>query len=270
LNELLKVEHLFVEHIRTKKQLVRNVCFSIRPGGSLIVLGQSGCGKTMTCHSIMGLLDAKLFQVTGSIAFDGRELLSMSRKEKRELYGGEIAMIPQNPMTAFDPSVKVGSQMKETLSLHSNFRGKALEAKVQEALERAGLAEADRVYHSYPYTLSGGMLQRAMIAMALMVKARLVVADEPTTALDVVHRNAIVESFIALREQGTAILLVTHDFSVAAQLGGMLLVMKDSELIESGRVEEVLKTPQQPYTKALLDAYRLSKYAPCGREEAVC
>ncbi len=270
MRELLTVEHLYVEHRKTGKQLVRDVCFSVSRGESLTVLGQSGSGKTMTCHSIMGLLDPKRFQVTGRIVFDGKEVLSMSRKERMKLYGGEIAMIPQNPMTAFNPSAKIGKQMKETLALHTDFRTAALEEKSKEALERAGLSEVDRVYRSYPHMLSGGMLQRVMIAMALMVNARLVVADEPTTALDVIHRNAAVESFLALRSQGTAILLVTHDFSVADQLGGPLLIMKDSEIIERGKTEEVLKNPRQPYTKALLDACRLSGYDSRAREEAVC
>jgi ABC-type dipeptide/oligopeptide/nickel transport system ATPase component len=275
LKELLKVDKLHVEHIKTKNQLVKGVSFSIRPGRSLIVLGQSGCGKTMTCHAMMGLLDAKRFCVSGQIVFDGKELLSMAQKERRRLYGGEIVMIPQNPMTAFNPSLKIGRQMTETLALHADDKPATRKDKIMNALERAGLMEAERVYHSYPHTLSGGMLQRVMIAMALMVNARLIVADEPTTALDVVHRNATVEAFKELRRQGAAILLVTHDFSVAAQLGGALFIMKDSEMIESGTVEDVLKNPQQPYTRALLNAHRLTKSSlatnsVCAGRIAIC
>ena len=179
-------------------------------------------------------------------------------------------MIPQNPMTAFDPSMRIGKQMKETLAIHSAFDSPQLESKVKEALERAGLDEPDRVYHSYPYTLSGGMLQRVMIAMALMVEAQFIVADEPTTALDVVNRNETVEAFIALREAGAAILLVTHDFSVATQLGGNLLIMKDSKIVETGKTEDILKCPQHAYTKALLAASRLSNTKLAHKEEKVC
>lgn len=270
MKELLNVERLCVAHRKTKQRLVHDLCFSLSPGHSLTVLGQSGCGKTMTCHSIMGLLDARRFQVTGCIAFEGRDLLSMGPRERRGLRGGAMAMIPQNPMTAFDPSARIGSQMRETLALHSALHAAALEERVGQALEQAGLSDVDRVCRSYPHTLSGGMLQRVMIAMALMVNARLIVADEPTTALDVVHRNATVEAFAALRERGTAVLLVTHDFSVAAQLGGSLLVMRDGVLIEGGMVEHLLNAPRQPYTRALLDAYRLSRCAPHGKEAAVC
>ena len=270
MKELIKVDHLCVRLKTTKKLLVRDVNFSIASGESLIILGQSGCGKTMTCHAIMGLLDPRRFEVTGSLTFKNRNLLSLSRKEKQKLYGGSIAMIPQNPMTAFDPSVRIGKQMKETLRLHSGLSGSNLVVEVKKALEKAGLDAPDRVYRSHPHTLSGGMLQRVMIAMTQMVDAALIVADEPTTALDVVNRNSTVESFIALRERGAAILLVTHDFSVAAQLGGTLLIMKDSEIVERGTAKEVLNNPKQPYTRALLEAAHLSQNDQEVKEAVLC
>lgn len=269
MKELIKVENLCVRLQKSKQLLVDGMEFSISPGESLTILGQSGSGKTMTCHAMMGLLDTKKFQVTGNVLFKSQNLISLMRKERQKVYGGCIAMIPQNPMTAFDPSMRIGKQMKETLAIHSDFAPPMLERKVKEALERAGLDEPDRVYHSYPYTLSGGMLQRVMIAMALMVDAQFIVADEPTTALDVVNRNETVESFIALREAGAAILLVTHDFSVATQLGGDLLIMKDSKIVENGKTGDILKSPQHPYTKALLEASRLSN-TKVHKEGKVC
>lgn len=270
MKELLKVENLCVQLRETKQILVSGMGLSISSGESQTILGQSGSGKTMTCHAIMGLLDIKRFRVTGNVFFKNQNLLSLSRKEKQVIYGGAIAMIPQNPMTAFDPSMRIGRQMKETLALHSDFESTLLESKVKKALERAGLDEPDRIYRSYPHTLSGGMLQRVMIAMALMVDAQLIVADEPTTALDVVNRNASVESFIALREKGAAVLLVTHDFSVATQLGGNLLIMKDSEIVERGTAKDILKSPKHPYTKALLAASRLSKRNLVYKEGESC
>ena len=270
MKEIIKVEGLSVQHKKTRQVIVKDVSFSISSGASLVLLGQSGSGKTMTCNSIMGLLNHGRFQVTGKLSVYARDLLSLSRKEKQKLYGGTVTMIPQNPMTAFNPSVRIGRQMKETLRLHSALPASALEERVKEALIRAGLDEPDRVYRSYPFTLSGGMLQRVLIAMALMVDARLIVADEPTTALDVANRNATVDSFIALREQGSAVLLVTHDFSVAAQLGGELLIMKDSEIIERGTMEDVLMCPKLPYTKALIEASLLSGIESEGKEEAAC
>lgn len=270
MREVIKAENLCVQLRKTKQMLVHHMEFSISSGESLTILGQSGSGKTMTCHSIMGLLNIKQFQVSGSILFENENLLSLSEKQKQKIYGGAIAMIPQNPMTAFDPSVRIGSQMRETLALHSRFNSAVLKKKVKEALERAGLGEVERIYRSYPHTLSGGMLQRVMIAMALMVDARLIVADEPTTALDVVNRNETVESFIVLRDAGAALLLVTHDFSVAAQLGGKLLIMKDSEIIERGTTKDILKNPKHTYTKALLNASCLSRADAQYKEEVPC
>ncbi len=270
MKELIKAEHLCVQLNKSKKVLVRDVSFSISPGESLMILGQSGSGKTMTCHSIMSLLDPKRFKVTGNLYIGDYDLLSLGIKEKRKLYGGMVTMIPQNPMTAFDPSMKIGGQMKETLRLHSDLPSAALECRAKQALKNAGLDDPDRVYGSYPYALSGGMLQRVMIAMALMVDASLIVADEPTTALDVANRNATVEAFIALRARGAGVLLVTHDFSVAAQFGGKLLIMKDSEIIEEGMSEQVLKNPKQPYTRALLEASCLSGTLSDGKGVSLC
>lgn len=235
-----------------------------------MILGQSGSGKTMTCHSIMGLLNRKLFHVNGSVMFAGQELLGMATKEKSRIYGGEIALIPQNPMTAFDPSMRLGAQMSETLSLHRSLPKRERKSHILNVLAQAGLDEPQRIYRSYPHTLSGGMLQRCTIAMALMVNARLLIADEPTTALDVVTRNATVDAFTTLRNQGAAVLLVTHDFAVAQQLGGHLLVMKDGEIVESGQVQAVLANPQHNYTKALIDAHRLSRSEEGCAEVTAC
>lgn len=254
-----EVSQLSVTLKDSEQKLVSDVSFSLSPRESLIILGQSGSGKTMTCRSIMDLLDAKRFSVTGGICFEGRNLRQLKPKEKRKIYGGAIAMIPQNPMTAFDPSVRIGLQIKETLMLHDKCSPALRKEKVLDALTSAGLSDAQRVYNSYPHMLSGGMLQRAAIAMALMVDARLIIADEPTTALDVIHRIETVKAFCTLRSNGAAILLVTHDFSVAAQLGGGLMIMKDSTIVERGQVSDVLTNPTDNYTKELLAASKLKR-----------
>ena len=258
MTELLTVKNLAVTHKKSDSTLVSDVSFSLGAGQSLVILGQSGSGKTMTCHALMCLLDGTRFGVSGSVRYRGAELLTMKPRDARRLYGGEIVMIPQNPLTALNPSARIGAQMTETLALHAERRGD-VKLRICEALERAGLAEPQRVFRSYPHMLSGGMLQRVTIAMALMANAGLIVADEPTTALDVVHRNATVEAFKALRDNGAGVLLVTHDFSVASQLGGELLVMQDSRVVESGAVDAILAAPQHEYTRALLDAHRLTK-----------
>lgn len=229
------------------------------------MLGQSGSGKTMTCKAVMGLLDKTQFLVRGRILYGTHELLTMSTREKRMLYGGEIALIPQNPMTALDPSMKIGNQMAETLCQHSSFSKHNCLPVLRDALRAAGLETADNVLNSFPHTLSGGMLQRVIIAMALMTHAKLIIADEPTTALDVVHRNATVEALSQMRSNGSAILMITHDFSVAAQLGGKLAVMKEGRILESGNVGAILSHPQEDYTKALIEASDLAQSVERGR-----
>jgi nickel transport system ATP-binding protein len=255
---LLHIEDLFIALKKTGEPLLQNVSFSLQKGCSLVVLGQSGSGKTLTCKTVTGILDRRCFEPSGKIVYEGQDLLSIPQKRLRYIYGVQIALIPQNPMTALNPSMRIGCQMAETLRLHTSLAGKEAYARVGAALQEAGLNRAGEIMKSYPYTLSGGMLQRVLIAMALMVDAKLIVADEPTTALDVENRNATVDTMYRLREKGTAILLVTHDFAVASRMGGDLLVMKDGQMVEKGNIREVLAAPTQAYTRALIRASRLS------------
>lgn len=255
---LFTVKNLSVLLKRNGEPIVRNVNLSIEEGKSLIVLGQSGSGKTMTCHTITGILNRRRFVPSGEVLFAGQELLSMSPEKQRAIYGAQIALIPQNPMTALDPSTRIGKQMRETLYLHTGLKGDMAGEKLNRALRDAGLDLTENIMRCYPYMLSGGMLQRVLIAMALMVDAKLIVADEPTTALDAEHCRATVDALVCLREQKVAILLVTHDFAVASRMGGDLLVMKEGQVIERGEVSEVLTEPKHLYTRALIEASRLS------------
>lgn len=250
--------------IRTKKEnlvLVNRLSFQIKESESLILLGQSGCGKTITCRTVMGILDKTRFRTEGSITFDGLELLNLSENKRGDIYGKKIAFIPQNPMTALDPSMRVGRQMDEMLRLHTDLKAVQRRERIEHVLTDAGLDSTDRIYKSFPFMLSGGMLQRILIAMAMSTKAELVVADEPTTALDVVHRNEIVDSFLRLRQAGSAILFVTHDFAAALRLGGDVMVMREGEIIEKGETMTLYQNPQHPYTKALVSASALSRGA---------
>lgn len=265
---LLKAENLCVYLRSSGERLVDNISFTLDLGESLVILGQSGSGKTMTCRALMGILNRKQFEAEGKILLNGINLLTIREKERKDIYGSKISMIPQNPMTALDPSAKVGKQMSETLRLHKSISKADARICCLNALEVSGLPECERVYRSYPFQLSGGMLQRVIIAMALMMESELIVADEPTTALDAVHRNETIDSFIALRKKGAAVLMVTHDFSDASKLGGNLLVMKDGNIVEKGKMLEILNSPKHSYTRQLLEATRLSYERQRG--EAVC
>ena len=262
----LEVRELSVTLKKDRRRIVSGLNFSVREGNSAILLGASGCGKTMTCHALLDLLESKRFLTEGTAVFGGKDLLALSAREKRALYGKEIAYVPQNPMTALDPSVRVGRQMDETLRLHEK-RGKRESCeRILEALWNTGLADPERVYSSYPHMLSGGMLQRVLIAMAVMLRAGLVIADEPTTALDVVHRNETVDAFRKLRDAGTAVLLVTHDFAAARRFGGDVLIMYEGRILEQGDIREIYKKPETGYTKALIEAAELTGgtgYAAC-------
>lgn len=260
----LCVKNLCITANRENKELVRGVNFCVSQSESLILLGQSGSGKTLTCRAIMGLLEPKRFSVQGEILLDNRNLLTLSLRERLGIYGGDIAFIPQNPMTALDPSMRIGPQMDETLALHNPAPRAARKAKILDNLFRAGLSDAEGIYRAYPHMLSGGMLQRVLIAMTMMGEAKMVIADEPTTALDVVHRNETIKSFLQLRQNGVGILMVTHDFSAAVQLGGDVMIMKDGMMLERGSVDAVLASPREPYTKALIAASALSRVRTGG------
>lgn len=262
----LVVQNLSVFLRKDGREIVKSLSFQTGPGESLILLGQSGCGKTMTCRAVMGLLDRRVFRTEGIITWDGIRLSGLSERQRSEIYGKRIAFIPQNPMTALDPSVRIGKQMEEMLRLHMPFSSAERSEAIRQALLDAGLDSDERICRSYPYMLSGGMLQRVLIAMALSTDAGLVIADEPTTALDMVHRNAIVDSFVKLKEKGKAVLFVTHDFAAARRLGGNMLVMKDGAAEETGTTREIGGKPKTEYIKTLIKASALSKgdrYADC-------
>ena len=256
---LLEVERLTVVHKETKKTLVRNISFPLNPGEVLTILGQSGSGKTMTCRAILGILSRRAFQIQGKICFDGTDLLALKEKDRSRFYGSQIAFTPQNPMTALDPSRKIGHQMTEFLRLHHPVTKKEAFVLCEKALTETGLNDTGRILSSLPGQLSGGMLQRVLIALAIAGNARLIIADEPTTALDAIHRDRAVEQLLHLRERGCALLLVTHDFDVVRHGKGQVLILKDGRIVEQGDSEEILQNPQHEYTKALLDAIHLKR-----------
>ncbi|MFR2563019.1 MAG: ATP-binding cassette domain-containing protein [Anaeromassilibacillus sp.] len=253
--KLLQVEHLSIALKNPYQDLVKDISFSLEEAGAVILLGQSGSGKTMTCRAILGLLNSSAFQVNGEILFENRSLLQLKEKERALYYGSRIAFVPQNPMTALDPSRKIGAQMAEFLRLHQDLEKRGL-SLYEQAMARAGLSDTKRILSSR-VSAFGRYAQRFFIALAIAGNAKLVIADEPTTALDAIHRDKAVEQFLQLQEQGCALLIVTHDFDVARHIGGHVLIMKEGRMVEQGSAKEVLQNPKAGYTRELIEAIHL-------------
>jgi peptide/nickel transport system ATP-binding protein len=236
------------------RRVVDRTSFSLAEGESLGVVGESGSGKTMTALALMALTPESA-RVSGSVRFEGRELVGLSEEAMRQLRGDRMAMIFQEPMTALNPLHSVGAQVAEPLVLHRGRTMTDARRRAVELLEHVRLAEPERAARSYPFALSGGERQRAMIAMAIGCSPRLVIADEPTTALDVTVQARILSLIESLRaESGMAILLVSHDLAVIAGHCDRVMVMYAGLIMESGPVDIVLRQPKNPYTLALLEA----------------
>ncbi len=235
---------------------VDGVSFSIRRGGRLALVGESGCGKSVTALSIMRLIAIPPGEFAGGrIVFNGVDLLTLGDHEIRKVRGGEIAMIFQEPMTSLNPVMTVGDQIMEAVLLHQPVDHKGAQDLTLTALKDVGVADPVRRLKQYPHELSGGMRQRIMIAMALSCNPKLIIADEPTTALDVTIQRQILELIKAIQERtGAALLLITHDLGVVAETVDDVAVMYAGRVVETGTVEEVLLHPRMPYTRGLLES----------------
>lgn len=239
-------------------QAVRGISFHLNKGETLAVVGESGCGKTVTAKAIMRLLPEPMpaeIKKESKITFEGKDILSMDDKELRELRGSDISMIFQDPMTSLNPTMTIGKQIAESLIIH---RGMSKDEALKEAikmLELVNIPNADKRAHQYPHEFSGGMRQRAMIAIALACNPKILIADEPTTALDVTIQSQIMELIGDLQEKlGTAVILVTHDLGVVADAADRIQVMYAGQIIERGTVDEIFYNAQHPYTWALLQS----------------
>ncbi len=254
---LLEVKNLNIEfHDHDRPE--RAVCglnLRMEAGEIVGIVGESGSGKSMSALAIAGLLSRKDITKQGEILFEGKDILNCSRSELRKLQGDDIAMIFQEPETSLNPLKKVGWQVEEALRLHTDLTKEGRRARALEVLRKAELQDAEKVYDSYPHHLSGGMRQRVMIAAAMACRPKLLIADEPTTALDVTIQAQIVKLLKKIREeQHTAVLFISHDLSLIRQLCERVLVMQAGHLIEEGAVEEVFRSPGQEYTKKLIGA----------------
>ena len=233
---------------------VDGVTITVNKGETVGVVGESGCGKSVTSLSVMKLLkDTPGKIVDGSIKFNGKNLTDISEKEMRKIRGNDIAMIFQEPMTSLNPVYKIGKQLEEAIQLHMKYEKKQAQKHAIHMLQLVGIPRAEEIVHEFPHQLSGGMRQRVMIAMAMACKPKLLIADEPTTALDVTIQAQILDLMRGLRDEGdTAIMLITHDLGVVAEMCDRVVVMYAGKVVEETDVYSLFENPQHPYTKGLL------------------
>lgn len=233
---------------------VDHVSFHIDPGEVVCIVGESGCGKSVTSLSIMGLLGKGGAVIDGSVLFDDINLLAMTEKEFDQIRGNQISMIFQDPLTSLNPVFTVGSQITESIRVHLHLPKDEARKRAVGLLEKVGMPDPQGVMKKYPHTLSGGMHQRAMIAMALCCNPRLLIADEPTTALDVTIQAQIMALLKKLQEEtGMSMILITHDIGLVANMADRVLVMYAGQIIEQAKASELFKSPRHPYTRALLE-----------------
>lgn len=255
MSAILKVENLNVTltYRKTSKKLVENVNFEVHPGECLGILGESGSGKSMTVKSILGLLD-KNFHVSGSAVFDGHDLLKESKEELRRLRGSRITMVLQNPMTCFDPLYRIGNQMSETFATHTTWNAQEIRSHCLKILNQMQILNGEEVLQKYPHQLSGGMLQRIMIGIAMALQPELLIADEPTTAIDAITQYEILEEFIRIKKsKNTAMLFITHDLGAISKVADRILVMNSGHIVDSGNFEHIRTHAQDPYTRLLIE-----------------
>ncbi len=254
---LLEVNNLRVEFGTPSSPLiaVEDITLAIEQGEVVAIVGESGSGKSVTSLALMGLVDEPGRVSAERMMFDARDLLTMSEKERRTLLGKDIAMIFQDPMSSLDPCFTVADQLIETLRVHQGGNKKVLRARALELLKQVDIPDPENRLDAYPHQLSGGMCQRVMVAIAIACNPRLLIADEPTTALDVTVQAQMLELLLQLqREHGMALMLITHDLSVVAQTAQRVVVMYAGQVVETGRVPDLFNAPQHPYTQALLAA----------------
>ena len=253
-NPLMKVDDLSVRY-HNSNAFIRNIAFTLLKGKVFGLAGESGSGKSSVCKAILGLLPLGSAEVSGKIEFMGRDILPLSYAERRRINGKDIVFIMQNPMTAFDPCMKIKKHFTMTLTAHLLCSKKDALHYGGETLKKVGLNDTDKIMGSYPHQLSGGMLQRVMIAMAVSLNPVLIIADEPTTSLDAASQMEILKLLRQMmREYMPAMLFVSHDIQVLSVISDDIAVMKDGQIVETGRTAQILGSPEHPYTRELITA----------------
>jgi oligopeptide/dipeptide ABC transporter ATP-binding protein len=254
---LLRIEGLRVEFGAPDAPLVavHDAALAVEPGEFVGLIGESGSGKSLTCRSVLRLVTQSARVTARELSFDGRDVMGMSPKELRAFRARDVGMIFQDPFSSLNPVFRVGEQLAETLRVNLGMKKAAAKAEAIELLGHVGIPDPPRRFLSYPHELSGGMRQRVMIAMAMAAKPRMLIADEPTTALDVTTQAQILQLLLRLRrEHAMAVVLVSHDFGVIAQVCDRVAVMYGGHIVETAPVETIYNRPEHPYTKALLES----------------
>ena len=245
--------HITFEQPKVSKVILEDVSFSVKAGKCLGILGESGSGKSMTTKAILGLLNRD-FKISGSATFEGNDLLQMGDGDLRTLRGSAIGMILQNPMTCFDPLYKIGNQIYETFDAHGIFPRDQYKVEAIKILEKMRIHDPEGVLQKFPHQLSGGMLQRVMIGIAMSMNPRLLICDEPTTAIDSITQYEIIKEFQRIKaESNVGMLFITHDVSVISHIADEIIVLNKGKLVDRGPFSEILKNPKDPYTKLLIE-----------------
>lgn len=254
MENLLRVERLRVD-LRGGGEIIKDISFKLNKNEILGIVGESGSGKSVTSMALMRLLDERVFRIDGKVELEGLDLLTLKEREMCKFRGREIAFIYQEPQMAMNPLIRIEKQLAECLKVHEKLGKKEIKARVRDSLERVQLRDPDQVLGKYPYELSGGQLQRVMIAMALITRPKILIADEPTTALDVTVQKEIIDLIKDLsKEMGMSVLFITHDLGLVAEICERVVVMYQGEILEDAPVLDFFDRPRSDYSKMLLQA----------------
>lgn len=250
--EVKKLSVIFKQK-KQEKTIIHDISFDLKQGECMGILGESGSGKSMSVKAILGLLDNN-FAISGQAIFNGKDLLKESKENLRKMRGQEITMVLQNPMTCFDPLCSVGEQILETFATHLNKDRDAIYKLAIEVLNKMFINSPDEVMAKYPHQLSGGMLQRVMIGIAMALQPKLLVADEPTTAIDAITQYEILEQFVRIKNsKQTSMIFITHDLGAISRIADRIIVMNSGKIVDRGDFKHILNNASDPYTKLLIE-----------------